>query len=538
MSVRGQSGPDAPLMSLLEAVLFDMDGVVTDTAQAHAAAWQRLFDEYLKARAERRGEEFRPFDPRHDYRQYVDGKLRMDGVRSFLQSRGIELPWGHEDDGPDAETVCGLGRRKDRYFHAWLEENRVHAYPGSVNLIAALREAGIRTAVFSSSRNAEVILRSAKVLGLFDVRVDGHDLAELNIPGKPDPAMLLEAARRSGVEPAHSAVFEDAIAGVEAASKGEFGLVVGVDRANGGDALKKAGADLIVQDLSEMRFVPGTGLTVKTLATLPGVWDRRDEIRRRLSRGTPAVFLDYDGTLTPIVENHDKALLSDAMRATVEGLARCCTVVIVSGRDLGKLRDLVDLDSVWYAGSHGFEIVGPKGSDEGLEMGTEFLSELDDTERALANRLADIRGHALERKRFSIAVHYRRVSEDDFERLEDVVDGILGEHPRLYRGHGKKVFELRPDIEWNKGRAVSWILERISQRFSDAVVPIYVGDDITDEDAFHTLTGHGLCIAVRHEEMRQSAADYTLSDTRDVKRFLQWLTEITANPDATEGSGP
>ena len=522
----------------LAAALFDMDGVVTDTAKAHAGAWKRLFDEYLRRRADHLGEAFTPFDPRSDYRRYVDGKPRSDGIRSFLDSRGIELPDGDESDGPDAETVCGLGKRKDHYFHEWLDANPVHAYPGTLKLLGALRAAGISTAVFSSSRNARAVLLSAGVLERFDVRVDGEDRARLRMPGKPEPDMLLEAVRLLGAAPGDSAVFEDAIAGVQAASKGGFGLVIGVARANGGEDLEKAGADLVVHDLSELRFSPDTGLTVKTLANLPCAWDRKDEIRARLADRTPTVFLDYDGTLTPIVEDHDKAFLSESMRTTVAALARCCTVVIVSGRDLGKLRDLVDLDSVWYAGSHGFEIVGPKGSDEGLEMGAEFLSELDDTERALADRLADIRGHALERKKFSIAVHYRRVSEDDLERMEDVVDGILGEHPRLYRGRGKKVFELRPDIEWNKGRAVSWILERISNRSSDTFVPIYVGDDITDEDAFHTLTGHGVCLAVRHEEMRQSAADYTLSDTQDVKRFLQWLSQITADPDATEGSGP
>lgn len=516
-----------PLIARPDAMLFDMDGVITDTAKAHAAAWKRLFDEFLKARAERNGEEFRPFDLRRDYRQYVDGKPRMDGVRSFLDARGIDLPYGDENDDPDLETVCGLGKRKDGYFNAWLAENQVYAYPGTLELVKALRRVGVKTAVFSASRNAAAVLRNAGVLDLFDARVDGRDAAELDLSGKPDPAMLLEAARRLGAAPARTAVVEDAIAGVEAGARGAFGLVVGVARGDYGEQLESAGADVVVHDLSELRFTAGEGLTLKTLANLPSVWDRKDEIRKRLAGKTPAVFLDYDGTLTPIVEDYTQALLAEDMRVAVASLARHCAVIIVSGRDLGKLQELVGIKSVWYAGSHGFEIVGPEGSVEQLERGTDSLPALDEVERALRAALAGVEGHAVERKRFSIAVHYRQVAEDDVGKVRPIVDKTLSGHPNLRLGHGKKVFEIRPDIDWDKGEAVRWLLQRLA-RERPGLAPLYAGDDITDEDAFHVLAGRGLCIAVRHYESRQTAADYAVADTQEVKRLLEMLTAIAA----------
>lgn len=536
-NARTSSGFAAPLIERLEAVLFDMDGVITDTAKVHAAAWKRLFDDFLETRAERDGGAFRPFDSGHDYRQYVDGKPRMDGVRSFLDARGIELPYGDEDDGPDHETVCGLGNRKDRYFNTWLAENLVHAYPGTIALLEALRDAGIKTAVFSASRNAEAVLRNAHVLDLFDARVDGSDAAHLDIPGKPDPAMLLEAARRLAAEPGRTVVVEDAIAGVEAGARGAFGLVVGVARGDYGDKLASAGADIVVHDLSELRFTPDQGLTLKTLANLPSLWNREDEIRQRLSRSPPMVFLDYDGTLTPIVEDHTKALLAEDMRTAIAELGRHCEVVIVSGRDLGMLRELVELGHVWYAGSHGFEIVGPDGSMEQLERGSDFLPDLDEVEQELQEALADIEGHSVERKRFSIAVHYRQVAEDDIGELRSILDRTLSAHPRLRLGFGKKVFEIRPDIDWNKGEAVLWILQQ-APRGQLGSVPLYIGDDITDEDAFHVLAGRGLSIAVRHDESRQTAADYAVADTSDVKRLLEVLAAIAAAMASQHGALP
>ena len=217
-------GPAEPLTSPeLDAVLFDMDGVITDTATVHALAWKRLFDDFLAVRVSeddttaRPGVDrswARPFDLGEDYCRYVDGRPRYDGVATFLRSRSISLPYGHDDDPPTAITVCGLGNRKDGYVKTWLAENQVRTYPGTMTFIADLHAAGIRTAVFSSSCNAEGVLTSADVIDLFDVRVDGTDLSRLGIPGKPHPAMLWETASRIGVEPDRAAIVEDATSGV------------------------------------------------------------------------------------------------------------------------------------------------------------------------------------------------------------------------------------------------------------------------------------------------------------------------------------
>jgi len=505
-------------------MIFDMDGVVTDTAAAHAAAWKRLFDEFLQELADRSGQEFHPFDPEDDYRRSVDGKPRYDGVKSFLESRGIDLPFGNPDDTPDRETVCGLGNRKNRYFHAWLAENRVQAYPSTLSLIASLRRSAVKTGIFSSSRNCEAVLRNAGLEGLFDTKVDGVDLEELGIPGKPDPAMLRETVARLGVAPARAAVVEDAISGVEAGAAGGFGLVIGVDRDDYGEALAANGANLVVHDLGELSYDRETGLSVKTLGGLASVWEREEEIRRRLADARPVVFLDYDGTLTPIVGDYTKAFLSEEMRQAVDRLARQCMVAIVSGRDLANLKELVGLDSVLYAGSHGFDIEKPGDLKETLKKGKAYLPDLDEAERALRERLAAIEGHAVERKSFAIAVHYRRVREADVGRVEKIVDEVVGSNARLRKSHGKKVFQVQPRVDWNKGRALQWMLERQGLDRDD-VVPLYIGDDLTDEDAFRALFGRGLGIGVG-DEARQTAADYRLASPDDVKRFLEWLTKL------------
>lgn len=521
---RRSGQPSSPLAG----VLFDMDGVVTDTANAHAAAWKRLFDEYLQARLERTGEHHEPFDSESDYRAHVDGKPRYDGVAGFLEARGIELPYGDPSDAPDRETICGLGNRKDGYFTQWLQDNEVRPYATTMVLIGDLRAAGIRVAVFSASRNCDAVLRAAGVHDLFDARVDGNDLAGLGLAGKPDPAILHEAAARLGVTADATAVVEDSVAGVEAGARGGYRPVIGVDRGNYGRALFEAGADIVVGDPGELRLDPGRVLVVRRLHTLPSARRHLAEIRERIGDRSPMLFLDYDGTLTPIVNDPAAADLPHAMRSALVRLAERVPVAIISGRGLDDLQRRVGLDGVIYAGSHGFELRGP-GFEHTAERAETFLRGLDAAEAELRRRLADIEGVLIERKRFAIAIHYRRVAATAVDAVEAEVDAVVSAQCGLRKRHGKKVFQVQPRLDWNKGRAVLWVLERLEPG-NGACIPVYIGDDLTDEDAFRALADRAITIAVRDGD-RATAADYALDDTSDVEGFL---TELCAHVDGGE----
>jgi beta-phosphoglucomutase family hydrolase len=235
-----------------DAVLFDLDGVLTDTAKVHAACWKTMFDEFLRSRATRTGEAFRPFDSDTDYKRYVDGKLRYEGVRSFLQSRGIHLPYGNPSDPASHATICGLGNRKNELIQEVLATDGVEVYERSLPFVHHLRSVGMRTAIVSASRNCPAVLAAAGIASLFDVRIDGEVASRLHLAGKPAPDTFLEAARQLGVEPARAVVVEDAISGVQAGRAGQFGLVIGVARKGEADALRENGADVVVTDLSEL----------------------------------------------------------------------------------------------------------------------------------------------------------------------------------------------------------------------------------------------------------------------------------------------
>jgi beta-phosphoglucomutase family hydrolase len=236
----------------ITAWLFDLDGVLTQTAKVHAAAWKQMFDEYLRERAERTGEPFRAFDAVADYDTYVDGKPRYDGVRSFLESRGIELPQGTPEDPPRTETVDGLGNRKNELVLKLIHEQGVQAYEGSVRYVRAVRDAGFPRAVVSSSANCRDVLRAVGIEDLFDAVIDGIVTEREGLRGKPAPDSFLAGAKALKVEPKGAAVFEDALAGVQAGRAGGFGFVVGVDRVGQREALLAHGADIVVEDLAEL----------------------------------------------------------------------------------------------------------------------------------------------------------------------------------------------------------------------------------------------------------------------------------------------
>jgi beta-phosphoglucomutase family hydrolase len=236
----------------VRACLFDLDGVLTDTARIHAAAWKEMFDGYLRERALRLGEPFVPFDAVVDYDRYVDGKPRADGTRAFLESRHIELPEGTPDDPPDAETVQGLGKRKNDIVLRMIRDGGVEAYEGSVRYVQAVRDAGLRRAVVSSSTNCHDVLIAAGIDDLFDARIDGLVAEREHLKGKPAPDTFLAGARELKVAPDEAAVFEDALAGVAAGRAGRFRFVVGVDRVGQADELRANGADVVVTDLAEL----------------------------------------------------------------------------------------------------------------------------------------------------------------------------------------------------------------------------------------------------------------------------------------------
>ncbi len=236
-----------------EAVIFDMDGVITKTALTHAAAWKKMFDDYLKRREVEHGEKFIEFTHAGDYLPYVDGKPRYKGVASFLESRGINIPFGDPSDTTDMETVCGLGNMKNEAFNLVLEKEGVQVYPSTVTLLKQLKNAGIKLGVASSSKNCKPVLEAVNLLNIFDARVDGVVSAEMGLNGKPEPDIFTTACDIVGATYANSIVVEDAVSGVQAGAAGNFGLTIGIARENNRKELEEGGADIVVEDLEEIK---------------------------------------------------------------------------------------------------------------------------------------------------------------------------------------------------------------------------------------------------------------------------------------------
>jgi alpha,alpha-trehalase len=504
--------------SRYDAVILDLEGVVTRTAKVHFNAWKRLFDDYLETHAT--GDKGNPFT-HEDYLRYVDGKPRYEGVRSFLESRGIEMAYGNPDDEPGKESICGLGNLKNRYFQELLEKNGVEVYKPTVFLLHELRSAGFKTGVISSSKNCVPVLKAAELMSLFDAKVDGVDSEKTGLKGKPSPDIFLAAAVKLQVKPERSVVIEDAIAGVEGGRKGGFALVIGVDRTGHPDRLAHHGADQVVADMSmiEVEKMASSGAD-----PLPSALKQFNEILDRIQDRDIAVFLDYDGTLTPIVKNPDQAKLSEAMRDVLVALAGLVPVAIISGRDRPDVEQLVGIKTIYYAGSHGFDIAGPDGTKTGPENGKDFLPALDRAEKTLRESLETVPGVLVERKKFSIAVHYRNVAEGDVPEVRSAVQEMKGAFPELRLSGGKKILELQPAMDWHKGKALARLLDTVTPGAPDPV-PFYIGDDVTDEDAFRAIRHNGIGIVVM-ESSRKSDAHYRLRNPDEVERFLRNLAAV------------
>jgi trehalose-phosphatase len=500
-----------------DAVLFDLDGVITDTAAIHQDAWAQMFDEYLARRSARTTENHAPFTPA-DYRHFVDGKPRYHGVRDFLASRGVTLPWGAADDDPSAETVCGLGNRKQELFAARIAGG-VPVFESTVALVRRLRDGGVRVGVFSASRNCRTVLETAGIDGLFEARVDGVVAEELGLAGKPDPAMLVESARRLGVRPGRTAVVEDSEAGVTAARAGGFSPVIGINRTGQTAAqLLEYGADVTVGDLAEVQVRS----IARRMSTLPDALASFGQIAGVVSARRPAIFFDFDGTLSPIVEQPGAAALAPGTDKALRSLAALYPVAVLSGRDLADIRDRVGIPGLWYAGSHGFEMVSPDGSYHNNETAAQAIPLLEQAAGELAGQLAGYPGVAVEHKRYAVAVHYRNAGAEAAATVTAAVHTV-GNGLGLKVTAGRKVVELRPDIAWDKGKTLEWIVDKISGE--EPLLPIFLGDDLTDEDGFDAVLHDGVGIVVSHGEDgdRATGARFCLKDPDQVREFIERL---------------
>jgi trehalose-phosphatase len=395
----------------------------------------------------------------------------------------------------------------------------VQVVGSTIALIRRLADAGVAVAVYSASRNCAAVLESAGIADLFGVRLDGVVAEELALPSKPDPAMLIETARRLGVRPARAVVVEDSEAGVTAARVGGFGLIIGVNRT--GDArveLGARGADAVVGDLAEVTVRD----IDRRMSALPDALSSLDQSVGVLDAHRPALFFDFDGTLSKIVDQPDRATLVDGAAEALRALAARYPVAVLSGRDLADIRARVGIPGLWYAGSHGFEMVAPDGTYHSNETAAQSVDVLRRAADELTGQLADIGGVSVEHKRYAVAVHYRNAAPASAGAVHAAVRNVA-EYRGLKMTAGRKVVELRPNVDWDKGKTLEWILGKVTD--GDPLVPIFIGDDLTDEDAFDSVLHDGIGIVVRHTEDgdRATAARYSLNDPDQVREFLDRL---------------
>ena len=443
----------------------------------------------------------------------LDQRSRCGIVREVTERR-VTIDRRYHDavildlDSVIAETAPGAGQVRD----------------STVPLLRRLQDVGVATGVHSSTRDCAQLLCSAGIDDLVSVVVDAAETV-----GDGDAAVLTKTAARLGVRPVRCVVIECDEAGVRAGRDGGFGLVIGLQRSGDAEELLSGGADTVVADLAGISVRRG-GSPLSTIADAMQVYSQLKEL---VASRRPAVFLDFDGTLSDIVEHPESAALVERADEALRALAAQCPVAVISGRDLSDVRQRVNVDGVWYAGSHGFELVAPDGTHHENAAATGVINTLARVADRLAGMLSNVSGILVEHKRFAVATHYRNANPEDVDQVIAAVRN-LGRSENLRVTTGRKVIELRPDIDWDKGKTLNWLLEHIEDvdgADSGAVLPIYIGDDITDEDAFDAVQFDGVGIVVRHQEDgdRSSAAPFSLTNPSAVCEFVRRLAADLEN---------
>lgn len=499
----------------IKGIIFDMDGVITQTATLHFKAWKITIENFFT----------QIFDEKklfteNDYFHYLDGMTRKEGVANYFLNIGLSEDMLKGIYKNLEECIEDLCKKKNTLLLQILSEETVECFPDSLKFIEFLLLQDYKIGLISSSKNCLPILKKTQIDNIFSVYVDGLFCEQMNLPGKPHPAIFLEAAKRLDLLPEECLIVEDAIAGVCAAKKGGFG-VVALDRKNKlyKDFLKFQ-PDFVLNDLSsnqtflyhQLRKHATLQPGFKSLSCIMDLIENENQL---------AIFLDYDGTLTPIVETPDKAVLSQRMFHCLTQLSQNYLTVIMSGRELKNLKKLINVPTIFYSGNHGLEFIAPNDEIVSYQVGEEFKEELSFVYLHLVSLLRTIEGCIVENKKYSLSIHYRLVSESKHLYISQVIDEVLSDCPNLIRHSGKKVFEIRPNIIWNKGVASAFILNNLKLK-NPNIIPLYIGDDLSDEDAFETFDKGGITIKVM-DQPETTKAHYFLNSPSEVENFLCWL---------------
>lgn len=518
----------AILPETIEAVILDLEGVVAQTALLHARAWQTMFDTFFKGR--QNGHAFAALNTQKEYLRCLDGKPCTERMRRFLASRHTQLPEGSPRDAPGTATLHGLVNLKNKLLLRLIEEEGVDVFADTVACIRQWRAEGKKIAVIAPGKHCASLIRRAALDPLFDVQVGGAAATRPGPAARPATDVLCEAARKMGVSPGRTMLIENARPGEQAGSRADFGLVVGVARHARAEELIGYRADVIVKSLAELELPRSrAGHSLAAAAPeLPSAVEKVKAIGNEPPGSYLAFLLDYDGTLAPIAARPGEAHLSESIRELLRQLACRCTVVIVSGRDRADVEKRVGLPGLIYAGSHGFDISGPDGLRVQHPGADACLPDLCNAQKVLNHLLEDVEGIQLERKKYALAVHFPHVPEDKVAYVKDVVRWVSHAAERLTFTTGKTVLELRPALDWHKGKAVGWIMDALQLDLTKAV-PIYMGDDSTDEEAFRFLGDTGVGILVGGHGGPTEAA-YRLQDMGEVEELLLIAVQFLKKP--------
>lgn len=488
----------------LKAFIFDLDGVLTDTQRLHALAWEKMFNKFL---AGRKQNSFAP----SDYRKYLDGMPRLDGIRNFLASRNIEL---------DESEIQELGNLKNKYYLEELNTSGPGLIEDSFSLVVQLAKKKVPMAIVSSSRNCREIMKLTGLSDFIKVVVDPFVAEMGKLEGKPSPDYFLKACELLGVSAEDSCMVEDAIAGIEAGLKGGFKKVVGFKINSSHEnlqELKRVGAHQVVDSLWKI-----DGLCDFLKLPYPG---RIFSERRNLQ--DIFLFLDYDGTVSEIVEEPWKAIPVEGIVPLISALGKLIPVCLITGRDTEVIKSFIDLPHIYYSTCHGFEIHGPDRLHFEVEEARALSPDFDVAREELTLLLEKHEGLVIERKTFGLAFHYRMIESPEIaHEVESMVFEYASLHKKFKAKRGEKVIELIPNINWDKGKALLKLYEVLN--ISPGRVPVFIGDGLTDEDAFREILNWGIAILVQ-KELRPTLASYQLKSPDEVKTFLESMKTFLEN---------